>query len=1446
MSTTAINIAMDTSAVSSAAAKFVADLQSQKNVTIELTRQIADFNNKGDALRVILEGLSSTGERYTQTLARKRGALQTVRTEVEQNVAAQKRLSEVQEKLTQNTTNAVAAQTALKTAFQIPAGATINDINSIEASMQRVNKAMLDGKVSFEDFTNILTKLQTNPRQALDGLSESGARVAREIRNITKTIEEMNNKTSLVSSKRVTLPAGVNAGTLDTQLRVKFPAPETNDVTKLNAYETALQKVKRAVLEGKISFEDFTKIMTALGGAGGGAQAFAGLPAQSQTAANALRLLSRGFSDVQEETKKSDVAIGQFVSRVAALLVSQAITTSVNFIRNSFTEATQTAVEFSIKIAEIKTISQTSGKSINELADEVRTLSSAYGKDQLDVAKATYQAISNQVVQTGNSYKFMDEALRFSLATVSSTTDSVDLLSSALKAFDIDASQTDRVAASLFKTIELGRVTATEMAGTYGRVAIVARSVGVSMNELNAGIATLTVQGIKFNDASTFMSNLMIKLLQPTDKMKELFKQWGVATGEAAVATFGFEGVLQKLEGEAAKGSSEIESLFGQIRATRGVLGLTGSAFNDYQKNLAAASNATETYNKAVNIVAQSAGTKFTVEMNKAKVFFEKEWGEPLLDTINKVIDKFGGMEKVVETLTYAIAAGATAYGIYKVAVIASNTQIAIATILENLNTAALIADAEAAYAAAAGNSALAVSLRLGIAALIAYGAYKGFTYLIGEVHDFNDEMQKGTELAKQRQRAFEQSNSEQIQSQREAEIKVSQNISNELQKRYSAILTYSAAVVRQAEYVKDQQVQLSKDAAEETKLSAATFTDSLNKNINDFSQRITQAIDNIKGSTKEIGNINLGSDKMIYDTKYKYADDEQQIKMVGQEIDRLRQRAKTLFAEGSTESVREARKSYDEIEKLETQRFNADVERRKKAFEEGVGPGQVRERTDEFGRVRLEYVVQTSSYEARIKKIAEERIAMEKKFQVDQLSIQKENERFKEAEKGRLREIQAALKEVGEFDVGKTVEKFSQKDKALSPQEQAKKVGENFDQIIDKIRNLTTPAEQGNFQVFLDLEKQKRQVVIETESIIQAERSKTFQQETVNRLQGAKKAQADMEADVAKNKDKISQLSAQLRGFLDASKDLANTGRGTVDLPIFGPLSKEGQQESQKIEDSKEAKENLIQLADQAQKLQEIAMRDPSAENMKKFEKATWQAIFAVEEFVKLRAGPTNEFTLPGASPESTDVVLRRTKDQLNSLYESINAVQTTQAQLRQTSDQLVAENKKSSDLLEKIPLQFREVAGESELMKSRVVNSFTEAGSVIDDLTNKVINLQQQLQKIQMPDPNGNAEGRQFGGMMYYASGGFVPRGTDTIPAMLTRGEYVMDQRNTAKFYPILKAMSAGTYMQNGGPVGNTTTNVGDINITVNGGSNSQQTIREIGKGLQRGIRRRMIRLN
>jgi hypothetical protein len=175
---------------------------------------------------------------------------------------------------------------------------------------------------------------------------------------------------------------------------------------------------------------------------------------------------------------------------------------SFSALTTAISTATRAAIDFEIKLAQIKTIDSAS-ISTSQWADQLTRLSSAFGIDILDQASAAYQSLSNQIGQGAQAFLFLEEANKFAVATVSSAKDSVDLLSATINAFGLDVTQTNQIAGSFFKTIEEGRIVASELANDFGRIAIPAATLGVSLNELQAALAVTTIRGVGYAESAT-------------------------------------------------------------------------------------------------------------------------------------------------------------------------------------------------------------------------------------------------------------------------------------------------------------------------------------------------------------------------------------------------------------------------------------------------------------------------------------------------------------------------------------------------------------------------------------------------------------------------------------------------------------------------------------------------------------------------------------------------------------------------------------------------------------------------------------------------------------------------------------------------------------------------------------------------------------------------------
>jgi len=1467
-----IILGMDVSQTTTAARQFVASLRDMDEAAVELGSTLATFNAKGDATKVVLEGLTPIGQKVKQTFAEIDGAMSHIGTSIEGATAALARFNDTQ-RLTAAALERTAAAARAEGIVRAGIGggiegANIAQINTVERAIAKVRDMIESGKASEQDFQAALAAVGSTGAASFDNLTAGAQRLAVELRNIlqveqsigdatkraadaaTAALEkEANAARAVADAQRATKAATARGALAETALRTTFGLPEGADAASVAKFEALITRIKAAVASGAVSVQEFNRILQSV--RADPAAGLTGLSTAAQKVANDMRSLAKETDAVGETGKKAGEKILISWQGVVRLFESQVIRQSIHAIENQFRTAITAAADFSVKIAEIQTISQDSGISTKEWADNVRKLAAEFGRNEADVAEAAYQTLSNQVVKGRDVFTFLEQALKFAQATNSTTADSVNLLTGALKGFNIDASKTTEVAAQLFSTIELGRVRANELANSYGRSAIVSRSLGVSMKELDAAIVTLTDQGLKFNVAQTFIINLMTKLLDPTKEMKKAFDAFGVASGPALIQKLGgFKGFLQFLDTEGQKGAQRIEELTGGMRSIQGALGLTGPAFATFDATLKKFADSEEKAAKATEIVNKAVGTELQKNIVKTKTFFEEGFGEPFVKGLNSVIESLGGVEKILGTVVDLLKTGVQIFVAYKVAAVAAGVaNLGFAGTFAALKVDALAAlGAVRSLATAYGAVVAAQGLFQRQGPVFDFGTKIGQA-IFGEAKDPSGVFKQALDDATKRNEEFAKNNADLLKERKDGEKKLSEALSLEIDKRFAKLLDNSASVVKLSAEVRDAQIRYLKEVTEAAKIAGDTFESSIRLKIQKMTEDIRRSVEDVRKSQKAVIEAPDKGAGRIFDFKLQFADDRQQLDLIDQRINVLRKRGTDLFKESTRESVEEARKLFDQIEELETRRQAKLAEIQKRRFEfTGQGPTIVTTDIATQER-RVELVIDTATHEARVKAIVAERIKLEENFQKKAKQFQDEQTKAREAEKTRLDTIQKLIKRATEFSVldetGKVQPKFTKTPLGLDPAGAAKRAGEDFQAIIDEINKNATTEEKKQFTFFVELQKQKQAIINEVQSVIRTEEAKTTQQGILNDKEKFKTSQAQNEKEIEDAKKKSDEISKFIHAELETYKEVAKSTGAVTDA-----LSSK---QSVAITRSADARAKAIKEADRALQAEKEFSEEPTKRNARILEDAISRFKEAFRELERVRFG--REFPEGGVgikTPERT-FFLKEDIDQLRQKSSELVDQQTIIDKGNAKVEAAISILKRLNEQ-EDPGAKFKAIGENAQAAGKSMVSSFAVASEQIDITAAKVENLRQKLQDLQDQIPKKNIplpqlptpeEGKSWGGLIhYFSSGGFVTRGRDRIPAMLAAGEMVMNPEATQRWYPVLSAMNARQpvrYFSQGGPV----TNVGDINITVRGGSTSNETLQEVAQGLRRGLRRGTITL-
>ena len=162
-------------------------------------------------------------------------------------------------------------------------------------------------------------------------------------------------------------------------------------------------------------------------------------------------------------------------------------------------------------------LGKTSREEFGKIEKDAKNLAARLNVNWKDMSKGLYDSISAGVPQD-NVIAFLEKAAKGAAAGVASLGQSVDATTSVVNAFRAQNLEAGRAIDVMFATIEKGKTTLPELAKSIYNVAPVAASLGIDIETVAAGLATLTASGTPTRVATTGLRVAFNELSQSTYK----------------------------------------------------------------------------------------------------------------------------------------------------------------------------------------------------------------------------------------------------------------------------------------------------------------------------------------------------------------------------------------------------------------------------------------------------------------------------------------------------------------------------------------------------------------------------------------------------------------------------------------------------------------------------------------------------------------------------------------------------------------------------------------------------------------------------------------------------------------------------------------------------------------------------------------------------------------
>lgn len=478
-------------------------------------------------------------------------------------------------------------------------------------------------------------------KSGLAELNKSSKDLQNELKYVNQALKHDPKNTDLLRQKQELLTKSVSE--TKSKLESLKAAKEKADKDMASGTEVNQEEYRRLVREisaTENSLKSLTKEM----------KNFGSVSAQQIAAAG---------EDVQELGGKIEI-VGKKVS-VASAASAAALGASVK-LASDYTDA----------VAKVGTVADLQSVPLEKLRDDMLQLSTETGRGAGEIADATYQAISASV-DTADAVSFVGTSVGLAKAGFLETADAVDVLTTIINAYGLEASDAGRLSDILIQTQNDGKTTVNELSQSMGQVIPLASAYGVNIENLAASYAQLTKNGVATAQAGTYLKSMLNELGDSGSDVGEILKsKTGKSFGQLMNDGMSLGDVLGILNDSVNGDSEALAGLWSSSEAGTGALSILSSgvgAFNDelgnMQDSTGNVADALETLStpsakaqESLNAV-KNAG----IELGSAALEAIAPLLEQLAETVKSLTERFSNLSPATQTVIVAVMAILAALG---------------------------------------------------------------------------------------------------------------------------------------------------------------------------------------------------------------------------------------------------------------------------------------------------------------------------------------------------------------------------------------------------------------------------------------------------------------------------------------------------------------------------------------------------------------------------------------------------------------------------------------------------------------------------------------------------------------------------------------------------------------------------------------------------------------
>ena len=358
----------------------------------------------------------------------------------------------------------------------------------------------------------------------------------------------------------------------------------------------------------------------------------------SQGAVRSLNQVDVASKSTQSALQKLDGVVGSLAASFAAGFAINRIISDVK--------------ELDTNIRRLGTV----GVNVAKINPALSALSDRLGgvANKAELAAASYQVASAGFSDTAGNIRILEAATKAATGGLADNQGVTEVLVKTLNAYGMSGTEAYKVTDSISKAVELGNQEWSDYVSQLGRVASMAALSGVSLDEMNAFIASATKNGATAEVAFTGLSAVLTQLLQPTKESQTAAAKLGIQWNLMGLQTKGLGGLMKELAVAIDKDKEAAARMVGPTEAMRGAFAAASKDGKDFRDILGQIGNASGKTDADFQTMKGSLDNTFKALDTSFKNLSEalgKAFGPTLVITIQDITKGVNGFADAMDAV---------------------------------------------------------------------------------------------------------------------------------------------------------------------------------------------------------------------------------------------------------------------------------------------------------------------------------------------------------------------------------------------------------------------------------------------------------------------------------------------------------------------------------------------------------------------------------------------------------------------------------------------------------------------------------------------------------------------------------------------------------------------------------------------------------------------------